>query len=208
MQYTVGLHVPGGVARLTCTLQVGEPEQPEPADIVGLLTKARLQLEHEALRVTRSEAGAEQARVRLRRRGRRGGMTAPEGAAEGEDGGGKRRRRPSDEEPPPHLRMSRKERALRVLVPAERICEVRERRLQWHVVRVDAVAEREWVPDESTADRTLCDVGAAAPGREWQHDKIPAERTPCEGDDVVLEPASVRPPGEIPAEDAEPVALA
>src|SRR6185369_6324488 len=81
--------------------------------------------------------------------------------------------------------MRREDRALRVGEPAERIGEVRERRLERHVVRVYAVTERQRVPDQRTADRPLRDV-----------------------DDVVLEPAPVRPAREIAAENAEAVPLA
>src|SRR2546425_13236891 len=92
--------------------------------------------------------------------------------------------------PPPLLRRRaawpslRLLQALRVVVAAERVSLVRERRHQRDVVRVDAVAERQAVPDQGAADSPLGDV-----------------------DDVVLEPASVRVSGQVAAENAETVAL-
>ena len=109
-----------------------------------------------------------------------------EGAAEGEDGGGDDRRRPCDDEPSSHrYGCVGKGTPFVLSKPLNGSATYGNDVLVRHVVRVDAVAERQAVPDQHTADRALGDV-----------------------DHVVLEPPAVRIAGKVAAEHAEPVDLA
>ena len=182
-----GLRVVRRVARLADALLVGEAERVERLHVARIRPQLGLQ--------------AGDLRLRCRRRRspsaapprRRSGDTSPadadagravEHAAEGEDGGGRSRRHPCDEKPSRHYGVRRVGDALRVVEAAERRRHVREDVQVRHVVRVDAVTERQAVADQHAADHTLGDV-----------------------DDVVLEPPAVRIAGEVAADHAEPVDL-